>query len=172
MTEDGALAVADGGGPSATEAPRLARAFASFAFALALAGSALAGYLAVENLQGRTAACTVVHGCATVQGSQYGKLFGIPVSVPGLALYLTLAATALAWLNAGPTSRVWLTLLGFTGALGGFCFSLYLTAIEAFVLEAWCIYCIVSALLMTSLFALWAALVALERRAAGGAEEG
>lgn len=171
MGRDGVLAVADGRGASATRAPRLAHAFAWIAFVLALAGAALAGYLAAENLQGRTAACTVVHGCATVQGSRYGKLFGIPVSVPGLALYLTLAAIALAWLNAGPRSRAWLTLLGFAGALGGFSFSLYLTAIEAFVLEAWCIYCIASALLMTGLFALWAALVALEGRAAK-ADEG
>ncbi len=61
---------------------------------LALAGTAIAGYLAWENSQGKTGVCTVVHGCATVQESKYGKVLGIPISVPGLGLYLVLVAAA------------------------------------------------------------------------------
>lgn len=147
-------------------APRRVSLAVWAALALALAGAGVAGYLVFENLQGRTGVCTVVQGCATVQNSQYGKLFGVPVSVPGLALYVFLAAAAAAWLAGWPVTRAWIVLLGFAGALGGFAFSMYLTAIEAFVLEAWCIYCIVSAVLMTSLAAVWTVVLAAERRAA------
>lgn len=147
-------------------APRLLSLAVWAALVMALAGAGVAGYLVVENLQGRTGVCTVVHGCATVQNSEYGKLFGVPVSVPGLALYVVLATTAGAWAAGWPLERAWTAVLGFAGSLGGFAFSMYLTAIEAFVLEAWCIYCIVSAVLMTGIVAVWTCVLAVERRAA------
>jgi uncharacterized membrane protein len=43
-------------------------------------------------------------------------------------------------------------LIVFGMTLVGFLFSLYLTAIEAFVLNAWCVWCVVSAIAMTLLF--------------------
>jgi uncharacterized membrane protein len=41
--------------------------------------------------------------------------------------------------------------LSFALALGGWLFSMYLTAIEAFVLHAWCSWCVTSAILITLL---------------------
>jgi len=144
--------------------PSLATLAAATALVFALAGVAVAGYLAVQNLQGETGVCTIAHGCATVQKSRYGELLGVPVSVPGLALYLGLTAAAALRLAAPRGAGAIVTPLAFLGAVGGLAFSAYLTAVEAFVLDAWCIYCIASAILISGLFAAWLALVVLDRR--------
>ncbi len=138
------------------------RAIAGFALAAALIGVAIASYLAVENLQGKTGVCTVVHGCQTVQQSRYGKVFGIPVSVPGLAGYVSLAVLALVVLTGFRGLRPLAAAAGFYLALFGFLVSCYLTYIEGWVLHAWCIYCIASASLMTLLLLLWTIMLAIE----------
>ncbi|MEO9256661.1 MAG: vitamin K epoxide reductase family protein [Tepidiformaceae bacterium] len=133
----------------------VAKAVVIVCLVLAIAGIAIAAYLAFENLQSRTGVCTITHGCQTVQQSRYGKLFGIPISVPGLGLYLLLGAAAITWLTNFRGLRRWAAFLAFNGALFGFAYSLFLTYIEGWVLEAWCIYCITSASLMFLLFAGW-----------------
>ena len=143
---------------------RLQRLLAIIAAALAVAGIGIASYLALENLQGKSGVCTVVHGCQTVQQSAYGKIIGIPVSVPGLAMYVVLAAAALLVFTNARGLRTVAAFLAFNGALFGFCFSLYLTYVEGWVLDAWCIYCIGSASLMTLLLLCWTTILAIERR--------
>jgi len=127
--------------------------------ALAIAGVAVAAYLAWENSQGRSGVCTIAHGCSKVQQSRYGKMMGVPVSVPGLVLYTLLAAAAAAWLADLRGMRPVTLVLAFYGAFGGFLFSAYLTYLEAFVIDAWCIYCIASALIMTALFLGWSVML-------------
>ena len=132
---------------------------------LSLAGAGLASYLAVENLQGQSGVCTgVAHGCATVQQSAYGKLAGVPVSLPGALLYGLLVLIALAWSADWRGWRPSWAVAGAGLAFAGFAFSMYLTAIEAFVLDTWCIYCVASALLMTALAAAWGIVTAWESR--------
>jgi len=133
--------------------------------AVALIGVGVAGYLAWENSRGQSGMCTIVHGCSTVQQSKYGKILGVPVSVPGLALYLVLAGAGIAWLRNIRGWRPYATLAGAGGAAFGFLFSGFLTYLEAFVIDAWCIYCVVSAALMTILFVGWAALLVREVKA-------
>jgi len=143
---------------------KLPAVLATAAVVLALAGTALSGYLAFENLRGETGVCVGVHGCSTVQNSRYGKPFGIPISVPGLMLYATLVVLAVAWLRDFAGRRPEIALAGFLGTFGGLLVSGYLTAIEAFVLDAWCSYCIVSALLVVALFIAWSTLLVLTLR--------
>ncbi len=143
---------------------RLPAGIATVGAVLAIAGVVLSGYLAIENLRGETGVCVGVHGCATVQNSRYGKPFGTPISLPGLALYFALAVLAVAWLRDIAGRRAEIAFTGFLGGFAGLLVSGYLTYIEAFVLDAWCSYCIVSALLMVALFALWTGLLALTLR--------
>lgn len=151
-------------GRTALRLPSPTAAVATAAIFLAVAGAGVAGYLAAQNLQGEAGMCTITHGCATVQKSRYGEILGVPVSVPGLGLYLLLAVAGALRL-ADPRGHGHLvTGAAFVGAFGGLVFSAYLTAIEAFVLDAWCIYCIASASIMSALFLLWSALLALDRR--------
>ncbi len=130
---------------------------------LAFVGLAVAGYLAFENLQGNTGVCVGVHGCSTVQNSRYGKILGVPISVPGMLLYAALLVAAVLFFRT-PARRPDVALAGFLGSVAGLMMSGYLTYLEAFVLDAWCSYCIASALLMVGLFVTWTALLATAMR--------
>ncbi len=106
-----------------------------------------------------------MHGCSTVQQSKYGKILGIPISIPGLALYVVLVAAAAILLTNFRGWAPYAILIAFFGALFGLAFSAFLTYLEAFVIDAWCIYCIVSALLMVLLAIGWSAILASEVKA-------
>ena len=115
--------------------------------ALAGAGVALAGYLTLVHYRGNLLVCGISN-CHTVQSSKYAELQGVPVALLGLAMYVALLGLSLArsvW--PGLTQR--LTIASFAIAFAGFLFSAYLTAIELWVIDAICQWCVVSALLVT-----------------------
>ena len=93
-------------------------------------------------------------GCDAVRASTYATLLGRPVPVYGVVGYLALAILifAEALLSASLARLVRYTILTFTAI--GFLFSVYLSYLEGFVIHAWCEWCVVSALTMTSLFIL------------------
>ncbi len=72
--------------------------------------------------------------CGVVNHSPFAVIHGVPVAAIGIAGYLLIAV--LGFLRF----RVWLLLT----ALLGLAFALYLTNIEAHVLEVWCLYCVIS----------------------------
>jgi uncharacterized membrane protein len=69
---------------------------------------------------------------------------GFPVALVGIFGYAGIAIFAM-------LRQRWLTLLLATGALG---FALYLSHIEAHVLEVWCLYCVISQCLIAVIFLL------------------
>jgi len=93
-------------------------------------------------------------GCDTVRASSYSHLLGIPLPAFGVLMYVTLALLIFAapLLAASLAHAIRYALVGISGA--GFLFSLYLTGIEAFVLHAWCTWCVISALAVTSILVL------------------
>ncbi len=135
------------------------------ALALALIGAGISAYLLVVHIQGQSPVCRIAHGCATVQKSEYSKIMGVPISVPGIAGYVALGGLAVVWLTGWRGLRAHAALFAFYASLFGILFSAYLTYVEWRVLEAWCIWCIGSAITMTLLFAAWVALFAREMRA-------
>ena len=140
------------------------RALGFAALALALIGAGISAYLLVVRLQGADPVCRIAHGCATVQKSEYSEILGVPISVPGIAGYLALGALAVAWLTGWRGLRSHAALLAFYASLFGILFSAYLTYVEWRVIEAWCIWCIASAMTMALLFAVWIAIVTREVR--------
>jgi uncharacterized membrane protein len=111
-------------------------------------GIGVATYIAIAEAGGGAPACVAGGGgCETVAESQYSDLAGINVAVIGIAGYVLLLVTSLL---RGDGARMG----GFALSLGGFGFSLYLTYLELFVIEAVCQWCVVSAILMTVLFGL------------------
>jgi uncharacterized membrane protein len=121
---------------------------------LALAGLAIAVYLAAVEFSGVPAVCGPLGDCNVVQQSPYALLFGaLPVGGLGALGYTTLlVAWALAQFGAGRHARLAsLTLPAI--AFGGTLFSIYLTFLEPFVIGASCMWCLSSAALMTAL--LW-----------------
>jgi uncharacterized membrane protein len=105
---------------------------------LALAGLAIATYLALTRLSGGLPVCGPLHGCETVALSSYSEIFGIPVAVFGVVFSIVLVAFALAWWRGGDRRA----LLGLYGlGLLGVLFVGYLTYLELFVIGAVCVWC-------------------------------
>jgi uncharacterized membrane protein len=118
---------------------------------LAIAGIGVATYIAIAESGGGAPKCLAGgHGCQTVADSRYSHLAGINVAVIGIAGYVLLLLAALLPGDAGRFG-------GFLGGLVGFGFSLYLTYLELFVIDAICQWCVVSAVLMTLSLAVAAA---------------
>jgi uncharacterized membrane protein/glutaredoxin len=122
---------------------------------LGLAGLGVAAYLAHVEVRGVQAVCGPVGDCNTVQQSEYARLFGVlPIGVLGL---LGFAAILVGWAvrrwGAGRASS-WaaIALLAMTGF--GTLFSIYLTFLEPFVIGATCLWCLSSAVIMTTLYVL------------------
>ena len=120
--------------------------------ALALGGVGLATYLSMYKLgMIGTLACSVGQ-CETVNLSKYATLWGIPVAVWGLGFYVTLFAVALAGTTERFVNAPWVShaLLALTG--WGVVFSAWLTYLELFVINAICMFCVISAILVTVIF--------------------
>ncbi len=121
---------------------------------LAVAGLAVAAYLAFVETTASEAVCGPVGDCNAVQQSPYARLFGIlPIGVLGVIGYVMILALWL-WQRYGPAQSTaktaWmLPAIALLGAL----FSIYLTFLEPFVIAAVCMWCITSAVIM--LLLLW-----------------
>ena len=114
-------------------------------------GIFVSGYLSLKRLTGGSLACSRWAQCDTVNNSVYAKIYGVPVSFIGLAGYLLLLALALAVLQSSGHTQRRLLAISFALALGGLGFSIYLTYIELFVIQAICNWCVSSAVLITLL---------------------
>jgi len=111
---------------------------------LSLIGIGVAGYLTYVHYEGLKVLCLSSGGCETVQASSYAKLDGVPVAVLGLAGYIGILGSLAIRTELG-------RIAGFTIALIGFGFSMYLTYRELFTIKAICQWCVSSAVLMTVL---------------------
>jgi|SRR5579883_1136987 vitamin-K-epoxide reductase (warfarin-sensitive) len=76
--------------------------------------------------------------CGIVNHSRYSVVHGVPVAAFGMAGYAVIALLAL-------TRRYGLAL---AAAIVGLAYSLYLTSIEARVLQVWCLYCVISQIII------------------------
>ena len=120
--------------------------------ALALGGVGLATYLSMYKLgMIGTLACSVGQ-CETVNLSKWATLWGIPVAVWGLGFYVSLFLVALAGTTERLANEAWVStvLLVLTG--WGVAFSAWLTYLELFVINAICMFCVISACLVTVIF--------------------
>jgi vitamin-K-epoxide reductase (warfarin-sensitive) len=94
--------------------------------------------------------------CDIVNRSQYSSIEGIPVAAIGVAGYAALFLLATFWRSRVETPN---RLMG--AALLGFAFALYLTYIEAYELQTWCILCL-SSLVLISLISVLTIVVKLK----------
>ena len=117
----------------------------ALAIGLAVAGCAVAGYLTWVHYAELEPVCVGGGGgCERVQASAYAELGGIPVAVLGLASYAAILVALLAARGAGLLVAAGLALVCFG-------FSLYLTYLELFVIDAICQWCIANAVIATGL---------------------
>lgn len=120
---------------------------------LAALGTAVAAYLTFVALDTNVEPfCSGVGDCHTVQSSEYATVGPIPVAVLGLGMYLGLLGLigARRFARGGADPR--LALLTFALALSGALYSAYLTYLELFVIDAICVWCVISATIVTAIF--------------------
>lgn len=114
---------------------------------VALAGIGVAGYLTYVHYRPAALICTSGGGCETVQESSYAELFGVPVALLGLLGYVAVLALVV-WdseLARTLAAAIALTAVGFVA---------YLIVLQAFVIDAWCVWCLVNDLVVVPLLAI------------------
>lgn len=129
--------------------PLKGRTYAIIFVILSLIGFTDATYLTLKHYSGTAITCSLTHGCDEVTSSAYSEIFGIPVALFGALFYLTIILLSVYFFDKKKEATLTLisklTWLGLGAAV-------YFTAIQAFVLHAWCQYCIASAITSTMLF--------------------
>jgi uncharacterized membrane protein len=118
---------------------------------LALAGLAVAGYLTWVHFDDAALVCVAGGGCETVQESEYAEIASIPVAMLGLGAY-AIVLGLIAWDT--PNARMGAAML----ALVGLVFSLYLLALQLFVIDAVCVWCLANDVVIAPLLAVVTAL--------------
>src|SRR5262245_40456865 len=108
---------------------------------VAVAGLADATYLSVQALTGETLSCGGSPDCFRVLGSSYAKLGGIPVATLGALGYFTAFTLATFAAFGYWWAPRFLALIA--GAM--FLMTLWLLYVQAFLLHAYCRYCLFSA---------------------------
>lgn len=115
---------------------------------VALVGLLDASYLTIEHLSGRNVRCMIVSGCDEVLQSSYAAVAGhVPVASLGALAYFAVFSLAT------------LALFGYAGARRliapvvavMFLATLWFVYLQAFVIRAYCVYCLLSAAVTTTL---------------------
>jgi len=120
---------------------------------LALVGLMVSTYLLLYKLGVvGSLKCVGSGGCERVNLSPWSVIFGVPVAGFGVAGYLVLLGVALYGLRPDqadrPRATRWLAALSAVGLA----FSLYLLALELFVIHAICLWCSISGVTILVIF--------------------
>ena len=118
---------------------------------VALAGMFVALYLTLYKLGYIGTLACAVGSCETVQTSKWAIFLNFPVAAWGVGYYFTVLVVSLAGLSPSWAERRGLSLLLVAMTAIGAAFSLWLTYLELFVIDAICMYCVISWILATSL---------------------
>ena len=114
---------------------------------VSLLGLADALYLTVEHVTGQSVRCTIVAGCSEVLSSQYAVVAGVPLALVGAAAYFSVFSLATLAAFGYRVAGILLALL----VASMFLVSLWLFYLQAFVIHAFCQFCLFSAAVTTAL---------------------
>lgn len=121
---------------------------------LAMGGVVLALYLALYKFGLIGELSCSVGSCETVQTSRWATLLGLPVAAWGAGAYLLVLVLALvglqpAWADSRAISWALVAVNAWNVLFSG-----WLTYLELFVIDAICMWCVISAVLMLVIFIL------------------
>lgn len=120
---------------------------------VALVGLIDAIYLTIHHYTAEAVPCGASFDCGAVLNSQYSEIGGVPLAIFGAAAYFTLFSLAI--LTAFGNRKTW-TLFGIQVALM-LTFTMWLVYLQAFVIEAFCQFCLLSAAVTLTLFIIYLA---------------
>lgn len=114
-------------------------------FFLSLIGLAVSMFLVYEYNRPTPINCPITGtGCEQVRQSEYSSLLGLSLPYYGIIFYLFIAGISV-WLTNN-YNKVLINLRSLV-AIFGVIFGVYLTYLEAFVIQAYCIWCLTSFLI-------------------------
>lgn len=115
-----------------------------------LVGLFASAYLLYTYVSGAPIVCGLVSGCEVVRASQWAWTYGIPRPLLGVIFYTGMFALLV--IRASTDWRaIWLYRLTVLSAAVGFVESAWLVYVQKFILQAWCAWCLVSALSATAI---------------------
>ena len=122
--------------------------------ALAFAGVFLSAYLTLYKLGYIGELQCAVGSCETVNTSRWATFLGLPVAAWGMGFYIATLALVLVGIQEryADSRTISLALVGLTG--WGVLFSGWLTYLELFVINAICMWCVISAIIVAIMFAI------------------
>ncbi|HUF68132.1 MAG TPA: vitamin K epoxide reductase family protein [Longimicrobiales bacterium] len=130
----------------------------------ALAGILISGYMLLYKLGVISTLVCGTGSCELVQASPWSDFLGVPVPLWGVAGYGLIFVTSLIGIQPGRAGDKRIALVLLVAATFAFAFSAWLSWIEEYRIQAWCRWCIASAIVATLLFGLSLAEVRVLRR--------
>lgn len=130
------------------ETSKTAAKSAIVAAVVSLIGLADSAYLTAKHYTGKDVPCNIVTGCEQVLNSQYAEMFGIPTAAFGAIAYFL--AFSLAILVFYGNSKLW-NLFGVLTMVMTLV-TVWLFYLQAFVIGAFCQFCLLSAATSVTLF--------------------
>lgn len=118
---------------------------------LAFVGFLDATFLTVEHITGTPVPCTIIHGCEKVLTSKYASIAGIPTALFGSIYYFAVFLFALVSITR--QEKKYLVVASKLTPIGLIA-SLVFVFLQIFVIKAICLYCMVSAVVSSTLFVL------------------
>lgn len=112
---------------------------------LAFVGLLDSWYIFYKKQKNEKLVCFVGQDCNEVVNSKYSHIYGVPNEVLGIIFYLSaLGLVGLVALGITEFHEISLMAVIHLTAFFALLLSIFLTAIQAFVLKAWCEYCLVA----------------------------
>jgi uncharacterized membrane protein len=121
---------------------------------ISLAGLFLGAYLTLYKVGVIGALVCNVGSCEQVQTSRWSVFLGLPVATWGVGFYLLMLVLSIAGLQPRFSDSRQLSLVVMLLAGWGVVFTAWLNYLEAFVIHAWCEWCLGSAAMVVLLFGL------------------
>jgi uncharacterized membrane protein len=120
---------------------------------LSLIGFFVAAYLVAHHLGWVGHLMCGVGDCDVVQASTWSSVGPVPTAGIGLAGYIALLIVSILGLQPTFLGSRWVSAALLAMASVALVFSVFLTYLEAFVIHAWCQWCVLSAILVVLIFA-------------------
>mgnify|MGYP000398024265 FL=1 len=108
-------------------------------------------YLTIKRFTNKSVNCSIFEGCDFVTTSSYSAILGVPVAVLGMVFYIAVFALSILYLRT-KNKKFLISLLVLSSI--GFLMSIWFIYTQGFILNAFCLYCLVSAGLSTTIFIL------------------
>lgn len=113
--------------------------------ALAFVGFLIAGYIHATKKDSIPLVCPLEGSCEAVIHSDHSSIFGIPVELLGAVYYALMTVVYIFFFLFPSLLHEWFPYSLLIITASAFFFSLYLTAVQAFILRHWCTWCLFSA---------------------------